>query len=281
MDRTLWIYWENAPGTVQPPPHIRLCHRIMRARATQDGYALQLVTPENVRNYLPDLPTRLALIALLPRGRIEALFFRARRRNAAIALRADYIRAFLLERHGGIYIDSDAVVLGDIKPYFEEVERAGFLVTRRSSHGKTHASVGFYGSIAGGTVIREYAEALRRRLTGPLDYDWNEVGAAMLTPIVDRHADSVAVLNERQIQPVTFEEADVVFNRTDLNLDNVIHPETRVFMLYNGPFKGRLAGLDEDALCAGPKLVSQAFRRGLGLDAPRSGQGTSQRPAQA
>lgn len=95
------------------------------------GYTLKVVTSDNLRDYLPDLPDRVFRIALQPRRKWQKYFSRRARRAAAIALRADYIRAFLLERYGGLYVDSDAIVLEDLAPYFEDMERVGFLVMRR------------------------------------------------------------------------------------------------------------------------------------------------------
>lgn len=262
IERILWVYWEMPRGMHTLPPHIALCRRIMEQMARD--YTLKVVTPENVRNYIPDLPARVFRVSLAPNGRVERYFRRAARRARAIAVRADYIRAFLLEKYGGLYVDSDAIILGDLQTYFDRLERAGFLVTRRSSFGKSHASVGFYGSVGGGEIIREYATAMRQRLQCNLDHDWNEVGATLLTSIVDRHRGEVAEVSEEEVQPITFEEADQKFASTSIDPDDVITARTRIFMLYSGPFQKSLAGLDEEELFRSDRLISKIFRRALG-----------------
>lgn len=262
--RVLWAYWEMAPGTAELPPHIALCREIMERRAI--GYDFRLVTPANVRSLLPDLPRRINRITLNPRGRLEKYFGWRERKARAIAQRADYIRAFLLERYGGLYIDSDAIIIGDLAPIFEAVEQTGFAICRRNSFGKSHVSVGLYGSIANGQIIREYCDALRRRIAGPLNYNWNEVGAEMLTPIVDRHVGDVSEIPEKIVQPVTWEAADEIFSSTELQFSEVAPNESAVFMLYSGPFRRSLAGVDRDELISSDRLVSKAFRRGLEID---------------
>lgn len=257
------------PGVTTLPPHISLCRQIMQQKAI--GYKLNVVTPQNLHCYLPDLPGRVFRIALRANGRWERFFGRGRRRTSAIALRADYVRAFLLERHGGIYIDSDAIILKDLAPSFEKLEQAGFLVTRRSSFGKSYVSVNLYGSLAGGPVIKEYAAALRNRLECGLDYGWNEVGAEMLTPIVDRHLKEVAFMSEEEVQPVTFEEADTKFSSTALEIDEVLTEKAIVFMLYSGPFKGSLSGVSEQKLYGSDRLISKVFRRAFGDAKPLLG----------
>jgi mannosyltransferase OCH1-like enzyme len=261
-ERKLWAYWEMPPGVRELPPHIAICRRIMKRKAV--GYTLNVVTPENAHRYLPDLPKRLMRIALAPRGRIDEYFRRRKRRAAAIPLRADYIRAFLLERYGGLYIDSDAVIIGDLMPIFDEIENAGFVIVRRETFGRDNVSVSFYGSAAHGPIISEYSNALRARLSGNLDYHYNEVGASMLTPIVNKQLRNVTILPERNIQPITFEEADAKFTSTNIQLADVISRETKVFMLHSGPFKGPLAGLSEEEMLQSDRLISKVFRYALG-----------------
>ena len=263
MERILWVYWEMAPGVHSLPPHIALCREIMERNARD--YRLNVVTPENIRTYLPDLPDRLSKIALKPRGRIQKYFGRRSRRAAAIAVRADYIRAFLLERYGGIYIDSDAIVLGDLSEFFAAVERVGFTITQRESFGKSHVSINFYGSAPGNSIITEYTDFMRWRITGNLDHTYNEVGADVLTPIVNRHLSNVAIIPERLIQPVTYEDADAKFASTTLELADVVAPEARVFMLYNHPFRrgGSMELADREQLINGNTLLSKVFRHAL------------------
>jgi hypothetical protein len=120
--------------------------------------------------------------------------------------------------------------------------------------------VGFYGSVAGGPIIREYAAALRARLSKSLDYNWNEVGAEMLTPIVDRHVQDVGIASEAQVQPITFEEANEKFVSTTLELKDDLSDQAKVFMLYSGPFKKELGSLSREELYCSERLVSKAFR---------------------
>lgn len=262
--RTLWAYWENPPGQ-DKPGHIALCHQIMRRKAAAHGYGFELVTPANVARWLPDLPSRLQRIALAPEGWADRLFGRAARRQRAVAQRADYIRALLLQAHGGLYIDSDAIVLESIQPYFEALEHHGFLVTRRASLGKRHTSIGFYGARPGNPVIDAYVRQMRARLAGPLDYHWNEVGHEMLTPIADAMPRHALDIPEREIQPVTWEQADTAFPDTRLSPEAVLKPDTRIFMLYNGPFKGVLKDVPLEELYWSDMLISRIYRRALGI----------------
>lgn len=260
MTNTLWIYWEMPKGQTELPPHIALCRKSMEIHMS--GGELQLVTPDNLQRFLPNISSKIFDLAITPKGRIERLF-RGHRKRRAIAQRADVIRAFLLERYGGFYIDSDAILLGKLDRYFSLLDRYDFCAVRRESFGRSHVSVGFMGSRAHGTVISEYTEALEARIAKSLDIEWNELGAALLTPIFDRHTDSVYAIPERELQPVTFEVADSKFPDESIELRDILAEDARVFMLYSGPFKSSLRGADMEALYRGSMLISKAFRAGI------------------
>lgn len=261
MNRTLWIYWENKPGVRRTPPHIVLCRWIMEYTAR--GYEVRLVTPETLRHWLPDFPSRLDAIRLRPRGRIEKYLKRRQRRLRAIAVRVDYIRAFLLEKYGGLWIDSDAIVLRDLGPTFDDVENSEFLATRRSSFGRTHVSVNFYGSLPGGQIIAAYCRQLTERLGKSLDYHYNEAGAAMLTHIVDANPNACKILEEKTIQPITFEEAERKFASTSIEPSEIIGEHTLVCMLYNGLFLNTFKNKSLSELYKGEWLLSKIYRKVL------------------
>jgi hypothetical protein len=253
LTNVLWLYWESSPSG--EPDYIRLCRKSMKVHAT--SYEVVLVTPDNLKQFLPDIPDR---VFDIERGTMDDP---RQRRIDAIPQRADFIRAFLLEKYGGIYVDSDAISLGDLGGYFSLLRQYDFLAVRRSSFGKTHISVGFMGARRGGTVVSEYVTQLKDRLQGDLSYEWNEIGQSLLTPIFDRHRDIVFEVPEKEIQPVTWENARSLFVSTSHKLDEIITPRTRVFMLYHGPFERELRNVGMNELYFSPMLVSQAFRHAL------------------
>jgi hypothetical protein len=227
----------------------------MKVHAT--NYEVVLVTPDNLKQFLPDIPDR---VFDIERGTMDDP---RQRRIDAIPQRADFIRAFLLEKYGGIYVDSDAISLGDLSGYFSLLRQYDFLAVRRSSFGKTHISVNFMGSRPGGTVVSEYVTQLKDRLRGGLSYEWNEVGQDLLTPIFNRHRHIVFEVPEKEIQPVTWENARSLFVSTSHKLDEIITPRTRIFMLYHGPFKRELRNVGMKELYFSGMLVSAAFRHAL------------------
>lgn len=174
MNKVVWLYWENRPGETKPP-HIKFCHALLKQQ--NHSVDIRFVTPSNVHEFLPDLNPRVWDITLSSLN------------QNPIAVRCAYIRALLLERYGGLYVDSDCLALVNYSEVFDEVGDADFFAMRRTSAKTNHISIGFYGSQPGGKVITAYCNKLREILNEKIEFRWAEVGAHMVTPIVNSFLD--------------------------------------------------------------------------------------------
>ena len=103
-NKTIWTYWEDKPGSM-PPPHISLCRDILTYQCKK--CTIQLVTPENVKIFLPELNPDVWKISMIDP------------KKNPIAVRCAFIRAFLLEKYGGLYVDSDCIALKDFACIFD------------------------------------------------------------------------------------------------------------------------------------------------------------------
>ncbi|MSP81997.1 MAG: hypothetical protein EXQ94_03440 [Alphaproteobacteria bacterium] len=295
MDRIVWVYWQNVAG-VDPPPHIILCHRILQKTCVSCD--VRLVTPSNVHEFLPDLDPRVQNIEIPGHP------------HRSLAVRCAVIRASLLERFGGFYIDLDCVALRDFGALFTLFRDKEFIGIRRDANrdrppprarfpgantllvrrvramkarlgralsgrpspapvyrgaGSTYISVGSYGSVRGGRIISEYAKALRRRVASKTDVMLNELGAWTLTPIVDRHPDTVHLIPERLVQPIVSHRQDL-FLDTNLAPEDIIPVDSLCLMLFHRTFENELKGVGLRDLYERDYLVSRVFRRALSRD---------------
>src|SRR5262245_22328747 len=94
MSVPVWIYWEGPR-----PEWISWCHQTIRAHAKD----VRLLSPED----FDSLRDRDRDIDLSP---------------LSILHRSDYIRAFLLHRFGGLWVDSDCLVMQDLEPWLNRLE---------------------------------------------------------------------------------------------------------------------------------------------------------------
>ncbi len=264
MKRIVWVYWENRHGQ-REPAYITLCRWTMLYRLK--SAVLVIVTPENMDKYIPGLSDRTKDIQVDIRGRADRAlrkFGKPSRKN--VAVKCDVIRASLLQRYGGIYIDADTVLLDDLAYYFELFDQYEMICTKRSSHGKRHNSVGFYGARANTGVINQYVERQRAILQNSRELHYNELGASLITEIIRENQASVYNIPEKEIQPIPFEEARSRFTDTGLKPDEIVANNQRVFMLFNGPFENELKNLDIEAIYKSDMLVSKVFRKALPED---------------
>jgi hypothetical protein len=222
----VWTYWEDRPG-VPTPPHILLCREILDYKCKE--CEVRLVTPVNVHQYLPDLDPRIWRISL------------ENQEQNPIAIRCDFIRAFLLERFGGLYVDADCIALRDYAEAFRASAGYEFFAMRRISAKSNHISIGFYGTQSNGKVITAYAEALRKILKEKTQFKWAEVGAHLLTPIVDQHLDSVFLFREEQIHPIVAEKQELLV-ATDKEVDDLVPKEALCLMLFHRIFEQEVRG---------------------------------------
>ena len=99
-ERIVWQYWENSDTYPNSIPYIDLCHETVDLHQTDGkGYKVIRLNDKNYHEYIDD---------------INPFIFNLKESENQLAQKADYIRAKLLYKHGGIWLDSDAIVFRDL-----------------------------------------------------------------------------------------------------------------------------------------------------------------------
>lgn len=192
-ERIIWQYWE-ARGTT--PDHIT---RLQRLITKNSGVKVVLVTPENVRSYLDDVP--------------EAIFG-----IKELAHKADMLRTMLVAKYGGMWLDSDALVLKDLNPLFDlldDHEFVGFNNKGKLGPPPPYVRVNCFLSRPGGRIVSQWVERQHSKLPKTV-YSWREVGSEILHPLCQENPDRALILDFETISPVAWNEWEFFF-RTDLN----------------------------------------------------------------
>jgi mannosyltransferase OCH1-like enzyme len=97
----IWLYWENKKGVHEPPNYIKMCHESANLHCGED-FNVVILNENSVKTYLHDL-----------RDDINKL---------EIPQKADYIRLKLLEKYGGIWLDSDIIVMRSLLPIMSKMK---------------------------------------------------------------------------------------------------------------------------------------------------------------
>ncbi len=182
--RKVWLYWESRGGKTEPP-HVAFCRQTAERRS---GVPVEIVTPESLRDYLPGLSSN-----------IDRIVHEDRPQRPCIGIKSAFVRAFILERYGGLFLDSDALVLQDLHQVFDAIEKHGFVCTEHNTPRGRFIPNSFLGSVAGGELIRMYAEHLRYELQRRSKFNREEVTLGALTPLVNGNPQASYVYPDEQI----------------------------------------------------------------------------------
>lgn len=264
MAKTIWVYWENLGRASIEPPHITLCRWTMLYRLRD--CSLCILTPENIEKYVPGIKSKVKNLQVDVKGRVDRWgrkLFGQKRKNVAVS--CDIYRANILKEHGGIYVDSDCIFLDDMSGYFSALDHFDFQVVRRDSHGKKHCPVNFMGSNRNGRLISEYVAAQDELLSKRSEVSYNELGAGLLTQVIDRNPLGVKIYDEAESMPITFEEFYRFAAPASTTSSESISDNQRLVMLFNDIFDTELAQCDVKALYHHPSLIGDVFRRALPL----------------
>jgi hypothetical protein len=246
MNRTIYMYWENRKGSARPA-YLDLCLETIRRHSP--SYDILLFDDRSVRELLPDLR--------------EDIF-----RTHEIAHRADYIRARIVHEYGGIWLDSDLVLLREIE--VEGALREHDFVGCGYEYGRP--SIWFFAANKGASVLGKWIEGmdrvLDRKKRNPLSrirsyrFKWAELGYDILWKLFEGY--DYHHYEFRRFAPVRWDDWEMFF-REDVDPGEIVDRETIAVMLYNKFMFEPLRDLTREDLLASGNLLGKLYRLSLGV----------------
>jgi hypothetical protein len=179
---TVWLYWEG-----NCPDWIRACRRTI-LRHAPSVRALDAGTFDRLRVHDRD-------IAL---GGLH------------VAHRADFIRAYLLAHYGGLWIDSDCLVMGSLRPVLEQLSQHE-LVAHRERSGVV--SNGFVGARAGSRVADAFYRHICSVLRSKQRLGWTTLGSDALGVALAETRSPWLELPCQSIQPICWSQPEAFVQR--------------------------------------------------------------------
>jgi SAM-dependent methyltransferase/predicted glycosyltransferase involved in capsule biosynthesis len=171
-DLPIWMYWEG-----ECPEWIRRCQQTVFSH----GSNVRLLTVEEFRK-LRDSDLDID---------IERLH---------VAQRADFIRAFLLARYGGLWLDSDCIVMRSLDPLLQALEGYEFLAHRERTAGLWANDL--LGAAPGSMIAAELYRGICRTLRSQEKIGWTDLGCRAVTRALEAHLAPWLEVEVRKIQPV-------------------------------------------------------------------------------
>ncbi|SFJ15774.1 class I SAM-dependent methyltransferase [Planctomicrobium piriforme] len=242
----IWTYWET-PLNGKRPEYLDLCEETWH-RHCGDDFEIVRVTPETAPEFVPNL--------------IEEWH-----RLPCLAHKADYLRAALVHRHGGIWLDNDMIVLRNLNVMMSQLESSGSDFIGCGRPGK-RPSNGVFGGAAGSRLLADYIESMNRLLksrTADLKLRWTELGYNLLWPLTRNY--EFHQYDFRVCIPVPPSRFRRFFDRKRLvemdASDCDLRDDTLTVYLYNAMFPGWFKQLSLDCVARSPLVIGQFFRHAL------------------
>ncbi|HVW59462.1 MAG TPA: FkbM family methyltransferase [Puia sp.] len=185
MRLPIWMYWEG-----DMPEWIKACHRTV----FDHGEDVRLLTPAGF-DELRDRDRDLDLSHL------------------CTAHRADFIRAFLLSRFGGVWIDSDCLVMRSLQPLIDLLEDHDFIAYRERAG---NVANNFIGACQGSRIAQAYYDEVCEILRSGRPIEWLTIGSQALGTAIQRAGARWRELDVSLIQPVCWSKPDAFFANRDM-----------------------------------------------------------------
>jgi len=255
MTLPIWMFWEGAR-----PAYIDLCI-------------------DTVRRRHPD-------VRLLDRAAFDALWTEDRDiplDGLALNHQSDYIRAWLLSHHGGLYLDADCILMRDLAPLLAAAEEHGFVGYREP---QGYMSCNFMAARAGGAVIENHYQrvAARLRRPRPRPLQWLDLASTPMNAAIARCGAGALILPTESIMPLAWNESEkLAVRRDDSAHEAHFRDDCWTWMLSNNTIRGDVRTRHLFYLPRGHLLDDSSFLAFLlrrALDLPPRNVGLAETPTE-
>ncbi|KRE17650.1 hypothetical protein ASE63_00090 [Bosea sp. Root381] len=222
----IWTYWENKYSD-RMPAYLEMClESIDRNKGAAEFI---IVSPDNLLSYVPENDIPENFHRLVP------------------AHKADYLRSTLLRIHGGMWIDVDTIVFGDLTESVLRHLDDHELVSVGS------LSMAFFASRPNGEFVTRWSEAARAQIEQRHDFYWTAIGKAIFS----------------NLKPEPFDIGMTIFGYRWANWKRYLEPAEMdmrnrlACILYNKSMFPLLKDLSREEVLGRDWLVSDLLRRAL------------------
>lgn len=243
-ERNVFIYWVGKTYAL-----IELFRKIMIFHSNKGmNYRLHILNENNLNEYVPELPS--GFHQLHP------------------AYQADYVRVAVVERFGGLWLDSDTLVMSNLSLLFKVLEsHQGFFIRENNQH----LCNGVFGSRAGTPLMAQWRNEIYQRIEqNPNPILWSELGNIWLQKTFEK----TTLLNDYQIYegldtmyPVNWHQCvDEFLKAPYSNYNNLVRPFQPLLILVHTVYKKLQNHSITDILASDYPLnyfIKQSLQQGL------------------
>ena len=242
----IWLFWEGPR-----PAYIDLCLETVR-RHHPDAVVLDRAGFDRLWRHDRDLPIdRLSLNHL-----------------------SDYVRAYLMAFHGGLYLDMDCILLRPLGPLLDMAAVHGFVGYREP---QGYMSCNFMAARRADRVARDHYARVVARIREGAPFRWLDLASTRMDEAIAAEGDNALVLPTASIMPLPWQDMIALLAaRDDPEHARLFPTHSWMTMLSNGmihhePMTRTIPSMTRADLLDDRIYLSYLLRRALGL--PARGEG--------
>jgi len=246
MKPKIWQFWDNPPGSTEPPSYIRLCQETIHKHCNED-FDVCLITTQTVKQFLPN---------------ISDTFFEISQINN----KSNYLRYILLKEYGGIWLDTDLILFKSLKPLYHFLKNGIDLVATASpTLPPGQPESGFLLSTKGGATITKAVSLIEYALSlhppGHI-FKWGSLGPSTVRQAVKGR--KYHHLDHRLLMPIASWEAFRFEGKE--SIDKYCNDKSFGVMLFHQMFKqsnSKFLSMSREQLLNSPTLLGGIFRMAI------------------
>lgn len=245
----VWQYWENKPDK-KMPEYIKLCMNSVKKASDIEGLNYIRLSPDNLSEYInvADLPANWYKLD-------------------QIAHKADYVRAIVLYKYGGLWLDADTLVQSQLKPLLDDLQKADWVVFADE---KEEFSIGIMAIRKESPLLKQWIEKMTEKLANSSKFEWTELGYDILYPLWKDWKEQQKTLWRAKIYedqqtcfPLLWNEWEQFF--MERPCDFLYRKNQPVIVFYNALFPNWFKELSErefnDFVKSSQTVIADLFRR--------------------
>lgn len=162
----LWVYWERI-NNAEIPSYISLCKDTLWKHC-KDSFNIIELNDKNIYDFIPELK----------QTEVELKLNRLK-----IAHKVDYYRVMLLYKYGGIYLDSDIVVMRDLQEISDKLnsfDYVGFGAYDPATNDTSSPQNWVMVSRQNGKLITKILEEMVKILLTGKEFKWHTIGKSLI-----------------------------------------------------------------------------------------------------
>ncbi len=250
---TIWLYWENKPKQ-STPDYIRLCWKTL-VKNNRGDFNIKILTDNNIAEYLPEI------------NHIDLL--------KEIAHKADYIRFALLNKYGGIWLDSDFICFRSLIEIKSIIKNNNFITSGyKHNTNKFFPLIGFLSCNKDNSICKKVLTQMdlfiKKIDINDEQPEWDEFGGWNLSKVLEEKSTNTHNFDIKYFDPfgVYKDDNNSYFSTRCINILEVLDNQFRFAFgqyLANSVLNADIKGRSEHEILTRGDNLGELFRLGLGF----------------